>query len=488
MAIVGFWPDKLRRRHGGKGLDKAIFHWNKFDSLTLRGLVAGGIIALGRTSSGKTSSMKGIAKAILKLGNSSMLVMCAKQGEADEWLKYCEEMGREKDVVLFGVDQPARFNMVGYEADRGGVDCTQQIVRFISEMRSVILREPVAAGGDAQFWRKQDERGLTHAVTLLRTAGTAVTPMAIHDLIMTAPQTLAQRDDPNWATSPCYRALVKARGAPKTSIELHDFDLARDYFTREWPEMGDRTRASILVGTIGTLTAMNTGLCRELFANYSNMTPKDAFENRKIVIIDLPPDEFGDTGRIGNVGWKYHWQREVLRRQITEDSPITCIWGDEASEIVAPSDTAYLSRCRSYRGCMVYITQSLDSFHEVMPGEKGKSAVEAMLTNFSHRLIFALGDITTATWAADLCGKELEVLGGGGTQYGEMRPFLYSKPQYSSSFSEQWNYLIQPSRFLNGFRTGTARNNFLVDALLLRSGEPFSNGLPIIQVTFDQRT
>ena len=489
LAVLGFWPKNNRRkaRKPRDGLDTVIYHWNKKDDLTVRDLVSGGILGLGRTSAGKTSAMKSIAKAILRFRNSAILVLCAKVGEADDWVRYCKETGREQDIIRFGVDQPARFNQVGYEADRGAVDCTQQIVRFTSELRSVLLNESEGGGGDSGYWRKQDERGIGHAVTVLRVAGQSITPQSIHDVIMSAPVSAAELASDEWAEWPCNQALRAAHYAAKTPIQEHDFNLARDYLTREWVSMSDRTRASILVGTIGTLTAMNTGLCRELFANYSNITPKEAIENRKIVIIDLPPDDYGDTGRIANVGWKYHWQREVLRRQISDDSPIAVIWGDEASMWVSPSDTAYLSRCRSYKGCMIYLCQSLDAFHAVMPGEKGKSSIEAMLANFSHRLIFALGDMTTATWAAELCGKVLQLFSGGGTQFGELKPFSQDRPTYSSSINEQYAYLIQPGRFLNGFRTGGPGNGFIVDALLMRSGEAFSNGHPIIKVAFDQR-
>jgi type IV secretory pathway TraG/TraD family ATPase VirD4 len=322
---------------------------------------------------------------------------------------------------------------------------------------------------------------------VLMTAGESITPQSIHDVIMTAPVSPEELASDQWAEQPCNQALRAAHYAAKTPIEEHDFKLARDYLTREWVSMSDRTRASILVGTIGTLTAMNTGLCRELFANYSNITPKDAIEGRKIIIIDLPPDDLGDTGRIGNIGWKFHYQREVLRRQVTGDSPIAVIWGDEFSEWLSPFDASYVSRCRSYRGAMVAISQSLESFREVLPGDKGRSSVEALLSNFGHKLFFALGDSTTANWAAELVGKEMKLFSGGGTQHSTYSPFAIDDPHYSTSYNEQYAHIIEPSRFLNGFRTGGPLHDFTVDALLLRSGEAFSNGLPIVPVAFDQR-
>lgn len=207
------------------------------------------------------------------------------------------------------------------------------------------------------------------------------------------------------------------------------------------------------------------------------------------MIIGLPPDDVGTLGFVGNVGWKWHWQREILRRKVTDTSKISCIWGDESSLWISPSDTAFLSRCRSYRGCMVYICQSIESYRHALPGEKSKSAVEAMLSNFSQKLIFSLGDSTTAQWAADLCGKELRFFTSGSVQHPEYEPLrLFPKPAlYTSSFSEQFEYLIQPASFMSGMRTGGPANRYLVDALLIRPGALFSNGYPVTQVIFNQR-
>ena len=493
MFLLGFCnPRRLQIIKARRDpLDTVLYRWDKKNALSVRGLVAGGIHAFGQTSSGKTSSMQFIAKAILKFANSSVLVLCGKKGEAEDWLRYCEETGRSGDVIRFGIDEAAaRFNMIDYELKREGEGAGQvsSVVRFLMELRSVIFRQPEGTGGESMFWRKQEERELTHAVTVLKIAGREITPQAIHDVVMTAPNKPSDLLCPQWSEGACNQVLREAHYATKTPIEEHDFKLAQDYFTLEWPNMAPETRASVLVGTIGTLTTMNTGLARELFASRTTITPKEMIEGRKIVLVNFPLDEHGDLCRLAAIGLKWHWQREVLRRRVTKDSPIAAVWGDESSMWVSDTDATYLSRCRSCKGCMVYICQSLDSYREVLPGEKARSAVEAMLSNFSHKLFFALGDHATAEWAANLCGRDLQQFGGGGVQYGEAQPFqLLGKPQYSSSFNTQFEYLIQPSEFLNDFRTGAAANKFMVDAILVRSGALFANGLPVTRVAFNQK-
>lgn len=477
---------------GKSQLDKPLFRWDKYNTLTVRDLVAGGIHAFGATGSGKTSSLMQIAMAIMAFGNSSMLILCSKRGEVKDWLKAAKRTGRKRDVILVRPDQPARFNMFGYEAGRSGEGArvALNVTRFIMELRSVVFRESEQEGGDSQQWKRQNEQLINYCVIILQLAGEEITPANLHELILSAPVTAAQMREESWQTGYCNQCIARAFHRKKSRIEQHDFKHASDYLTRLWPKLADKTRSSIMAGTMATLSVCNTGIVRELFADRTNFTPAWAIESRKIVIVDMPPDEYGaSVGGVANIGLKFHWQMDVLRRQIHRRSPITCIWGDEASLWVTPSDTHYLSRCRSYLGCIVYICQGLNNYREALPGDKAAAAIEAMLSNFSNKLFFSLGDYDTAQWASDLCGKELRLFSGGGLQYEPYDPFsaFQSAPHFSSSFHEAYEQLIQPAEFMNGKRTGARINRYKVDATLVRSAMTFSNGMPFMNVTFDQR-
>jgi type IV secretory pathway TraG/TraD family ATPase VirD4 len=472
-------------------LDKPLFRWDRHNVLTARGLLAGGLHAFGATGSGKTSSLIQLARAILAFGNSSMLVLCAKRGEYRDWLRAAHMTGRTRDVILVNPKEPWRFNLFGYEAARKGegAGVAQNVTRFIMELRSVVFRESEQDGGDSQAWKRQDEQLITYCVIILQLAGEEITPANLHELILSAPVTGEQMREESWLTGYCNQCLARAFHRKKSDIEQHDFKHASDYLTRLWPKMADKTRSSIMAGTMATLAVCNTGVVREMFAQRTNFTPAWAIEGRKIVIVDFPPDEYGVVGAVANIGLKYHWQRDVLRRQITRRSPITCTWADESSLFVTPSDTHFLSRCRSYQGCMVYICQGLNNYREALPGDKAEAGIEAMLSNFGHKLFFSLGDHDTASWAAELCGKELRHFAGGGLQHGPSDAFslFLEQPQFSSNYHEAYEHLVQPSEFMNGLRTGSRINRRKVDAILVRSGMPFSNGLPLLNVTFDQR-
>jgi type IV secretory pathway TraG/TraD family ATPase VirD4 len=472
-------------------LDKPLFRWDKHNVLTVRDLVAGGIHAFGATGSGKTSSLMQIAISIMAFGNSSMLILCSKRGEVNDWLRAARRAGRKRDVIVVNPKQPARFNLFGHEAGRKGegAGVAQNVMRYIMQLRSVVFRESEQVGGDSQQWKQQDEQLITYCVIILILAGEEITPSNLNELILSAPTTPEQMLGEDWQHGYCNSCLAKAFHRKKTDIEQQDFTQASNFLTRFWPKLADKTRSSIMAGTMATLAVCNTGIARELFATRTNFTPAWAIENRKLVIIDMSPDEFGAVGAVANVGIKLHWQKDVLRREVIRSSPFSCIWGDESSLWITPSDTSYLSRCRSYLGCMVYICQGINNYREVLPGDKADATIQAMLSNFSHRLYFSLGDYDTAEAASKLCGRELRQFTGGGLQHEPYEPFsmFHPSPHFSSNFHEAYEQLVQPAEFMNGKRTGARVNRYKVDATLVRSGMAFSNGLPFMEVTFDQR-
>jgi hypothetical protein len=103
---------RIRKGRSRDALDAPLLWWTKKDCLSVRDFLAGGVVGLGRVGSGKTSSLKLLARKLLEYGNSSILVMCAKKGEAEEWLELCFKTGRLKDVVRFGIHEFTRFNVL----------------------------------------------------------------------------------------------------------------------------------------------------------------------------------------------------------------------------------------------------------------------------------------------------------------------------------------------------------------------------------------
>ncbi|MFN4261932.1 MAG: TraM recognition domain-containing protein [Gemmataceae bacterium] len=96
-----------------------------------------------------------------------------------------------------------------------------------------------------------------------------------------------------------------------------------------------------------------------------------------------------------------------------ESDAINVIWCDEAQQFVNSHDAHYLAQCRSHKGCMLFLTQSLHSYYSALKGETGRHQADALLTKFHHKLFHALGDEQTAAWASGLIGKSLQTFVGG---------------------------------------------------------------------------
>jgi hypothetical protein len=479
-------PKEAKTEAPPQSLDTPLMVWDELNDLTPRDLLAGGLHAYGRTGSGKTSSLWKLARSILAHKNSSLLVLCPKMGEHKQWMKLARSVGRGEDIVLIDPKNYWRFNMVGHWVN--GPAGVESVVRFIMELRTAVFREQQSSGGDHSVWRQYEEVCIRNCVVALKCAGEDITAGNIHKLIISAPSVPSVIDTKEWQAGYCNEVLKKGHCAKLPTIERNDFEQARDYLAGVWPGMGDRTQGSILMGVVATLNAMNTGIAREMFGEETNITPKQAIEGRKIVIVNMSPDQYGSVGLLANIGWKYCWQKEVLKRDIEDDSPIAGVWGDESSLWVSDFDAEYLSRCRSYQGFQVYICQSLANYQATLPSGKSEAIIDALLSNFSHKLFFALGDSKTAEWAANLCGKELQILSGGSVQHS---PFSLvpsnAGDTHSTSFHEQYEYAVRPEEFMNGMRTGSPVNDYRVDAILVRSGKAFASGFPMLSVTFDQR-
>jgi type IV secretory pathway TraG/TraD family ATPase VirD4 len=226
----------------------------------------------------------------------------------------------------------------------------------------------------------------------------------------------------------------------------------------------------------------------DLVSSTSNFTLEELRRKRQWLLVNMAPSECGESGRFVGAGFKYLMQRHVLRTTAGANDPFHVVWCDEAQNWTNQYDAEYLAQCRSHRGCMVYLTQSIHSFHTAMRSEDSKHQTLSLLGNFSHRIFHALGDVETAQWASDTLGKQLQTHFGGSTQPAEsVFDEFFGVDRTTSSHSEQYAPVLQPNEFMNGLRTGGPGNRFLSDAILIRPGVPFSNGENFLFLTFSQR-
>lgn len=490
LVVMGKLMERRWNRPARKSrdqLDQPLVWWSNQDALTVRDLLNGGIAIFGRSGSGKTSSSgRAIAQAVLRYPRSGGLIVAAKPEDRAFWAGLFKAAGRENDLILFGPGHDRRFNFLAYVLGMGGH--TREVTRCLTLINETLRSSDTRGGENADFFEKEQERMIFNAVEVVKLASGSVSAPDIQKFITTAPLNAAQIATPEWQAGFCNQCIAAAFCKPKTPIEAHDFQLAADYWLTEYPNMADKTRSSIQTGVMGLLHAFNMGAVRELVSTDTNVSPDDMLAG-KWVLVNMPAAEWGDSGSLVAAGWKYLTQRRILRREAKDEDCINVIWVDEAQTAVNSYDAHYLAQCRSHKGCMVYLTQSIHSYYSAMHGDKGRHQADALLTNFAAAKIFhALGDAQTAEWASGMLGKERQVFVAGSMQPVEnLWDEAMGRGKVTTNTSEHYSEVLQPNTFMNGLRTGGRQNGLLCDAVVVRSGEPYAHGTNWLWVTFSQQ-
>jgi hypothetical protein len=342
--------------------------------------------------------------------------------------------------------------------------------------------------GKEEFWEMQQERAIYNAVVVIKLATGKVSAPHLQQFLAAAAHSPADLASPLWRERVHNQAIRAAIVADKTAHEKADLQLAISYFIEELPFMADKTASSIMVGVYGLLHALSTGHARVLLSSDTNIVPETMLQEGKSIAVNMPPSEWGATGQLVNAALKWATQWAVLRRDAGPADYFNVIFVDEAQQFLNSGDSDYLAQCRSHLGCMCFFTQSRQSYYAALGAREGRDKTDALLANFNLKLFNALGDVETAHWASQLVGKALQMrFSGSSGPPGDMWDTLMGNHQGTSSYSLQMESVLEPNVFMHGMRTGGPDNNYLVDAVAVKTAEPFSTGSNWMWTTFSQR-
>ena len=454
-----------------------------------------GVCVFGATGSGKTSGpAKHLAYAYLAAGFGG-LVLCAKKEERRQWEQWAADTGRTDDLVIVKADGKARFNFMEWEAARPeeGGGLTINIVNLLDEIAMALQAGQGASGsGSAKFWEDALHHLNTNLVDLVLLAGLKMSLSLMRDILNSAPLSEAQANDPKWLTGTdgCAGVLAEADAATKSADpeKRADFEECRNYWLREFPTLSEKTRSIITLTFSMLARPFITRPLRKLFTADTTVKPEDAFAG-KIIIVDLPVQEFRLVGRVANLAWKYCFQVAVLRRMQPADRksflrPVF-LWADEAQNFVTKFDSEYQAVARSAGGCTVFLTQNRESYRRVLGNN---DAVDSLLGNLQAKF-FCQNSGDTNEWAAKLLGERWVAINS--TNVGQSRneqnnPTGDSNHSAGVTRSEQRRYFVEPATFTT-LKRGGALHEFHVQAVVYNGGNLFSGGLPYTILTFNQK-
>lgn len=458
-----------------------------------------GVIVFGATGSGKSS---GPAKH-LGYGYSAAgfggLVLCAKKEECPQWQKWASECGREDDLIIINADGDWRYNFMEDEASRPGEGggFAVNIVGLLDEIAGAIAGSGKGeGGGDSRFWEDCLHHLNSNLVDLPLLAGLQVSLPLLRDIASSAAQSLEQVKDTAWQSeSICARILKEADEATKDADPetRADFEECRTYWTKDFPSLAEETRSSIILNFSVLIRPLVTRPLRKLFSSDINVRPEDAFDG-KIIIVDLPVQEFRLAGRIANLIWKYCFQCAVLRRMQPADRqsflrPVF-LWADEAQNFVSKFDSEYQAVARSAGGCTVYLTQNRESFRRVL---KNDDAVDSLLGNLQAKF-FCQNTGDTNVWASGLLGQRyvnITSTNAGNSRQDNLLLMPQQQPHHNAGVtrSQDKRFFVEPAVFTT-LKRGGPQFNFQVQAIIYNGGQVFEapNGelLPYKLITFNQ--
>lgn len=455
-----------------------------------------GVCVFGATGSGKTSGpAKHLAYGYLA-ADFGGLVLCAKKEERHQWEQWAADCGRSEDLIVVKSTGEFRFNFLDCEASRpeasGGL--TINIVSILDEIAGAIARSAGKADGgtgDNKFWEDALHHMNTNLVDLPVFAGLQVSLPLMRSIVNSAPQSLAQVTDKIWQeTSVCAQTLAEAEKAKaKASVDVRaDFEECRNYWLQEYPVLSEKTRSIITLSFSMLVRPLITRPLRKLFSTDTNVKPEDAFGG-KIIIIDLPVQDYRLAGKVAALAWKYCFQVAVLRRTPPSEPDTylrpVFLWADEAQNFCTEFDAEYQAVARSAGGCTVYLTQNLATFRRVLGND---DAVQSLLGNLQAKFFCQQGSSETNEWAAKLLGERYINI----TSTNVGRSDSSADHQSASSGvtrSEQRRYFVEPSRFTT-LKRGGAAHNYQVESIVYNGGHRFPSGnesLPYKLITFNQK-
>jgi len=462
--------------------DCPIFSWSRDDHFTLRNAVES-VAIFGELGAAKTTgSAAWLIKKYLELGMGG-LACCVKPGDRELIEAYAKETGRGDSLIVVSPANRWRCNLIRYAQKRPGVigSRVEQIVSLLMTIVEAAERgERTSVGQGDKFWQRSLRQELRNGLEICIAATGEVTMQMLHEVITMAPRSNAEVHSPDWQkNSLCYRLIEEAEERQKTLREQADFELAAKYFLREFPDMPNDTRGSILATYGVTADVLLRGHMADLFGGETNFVPDLVFEGA-IIVLDLPVKVYGQAGINVQAAFTYLFQLACEQRDV-KANPRPVFWFvDEAHELVCDYTPQFLATARSARVATVLISQNKPNYLAAMGGEVGRHKVEAFLGNMGTKIFHANGDPETNRWASDMISEEIQTRHNwhGGIETGAGR----------GGASESVGRKVMPSEFTT-LKKGGPQNGFQTECIVYQTGASFfaNNGEPWLRTRFAQQ-
>lgn len=449
------------------------------DGLTLRDIFEH-IFITGSTGSGKTSTVGYyLAESLLnarKLHDSEkvgLIVFLYKAADLHDWLQWAERQGREQDLVVINSDDKDVFNLLEHYREKEAISA----VDALTTLSGLSLGGNTQQGSE-QYWEQANRQRLHRLIVLNQLCGEPLNIHTLYKLHSTAPQYPEQMDSEDFkARSYCWEMLAQASN--RVGEHHRQFQLVEDYFIREMPYMADRTQSSILSMTSSILEPfVSSPILSGLFCGGTTIS-LDAMLTGKIVLLNLPIQQYEQAGKLAQVMFKYVLQKRIESRNLDDLPNPVVLWIDEYQHYITPYDFLFLSTARSSRAGCVLMTQNISNLFAQLSGTGriAEEKVNSLLSLTNHKFFLAQNSHVTNEFASKTIGMGIHRLSSTSVQVQQFAG--------NAGISESYQYQVMPHAFTM-LKRGGAHHRGIVEAVATATGKTFSNGRNYLKLSFQQ--
>lgn len=450
------------------------------------------VAIIGAPGSGKTSgSGRALAKAYLR-ADFGGIVFCVKPGEYLLWLELARACGRESDLIRVCPDGDVRIDLLSCNKDSRAANETENTLKQI-KVAYELGEEAGKQFGNDRYWETLRDMVFRSAIHLSRLVMGAVTFDALRKICISAPRSLEQSSSLEFRKRSFCLALIDSINEEDLSeSDRQEFAVTRDTLESMLATLGEKTRGVVDSMVMGLLDKFSRGALHRVFASGVTTHALSLMRDGRIFVIDFPVRETLDAGLLANGLMKFQAQREIEKEIAGPETRPVFLWSDDYPVIGASeADESYLSTARSSRSSFVMLLQNKPQLSARFGDSGNRDKADSLLANagtvFFHSNLCAV----TNQWASEIVGKTLQSFFGGSMDLGNVDVFgllsgLGQRPNGQTSYSEHFEYLLQPGVF-SGLATGGERHQRKVSAIMIQGGRRFGKErLPYLKVDFQQ--
>ena len=486
------WPFRKRSRKP----EEPPLLWLGKDRITMRDLYEGVWIS-GSIGGGKTSGpAEAVCRALLEHeSRPAFLVLTAKPGEGERWKRLCEQTGRARDLVIWGPGSGLTCDLLGYEMSQpqGSAQAGAAMVAAVMRLAS---RQSQGGGGENVFFEKTAERMTRSMIETIHFGTGSVSFADCYRFLTSAPNTLKERDDPEWREKSYCFQCVRAMGERAADLPASAVALNGETWLKEWPSLADKTRSIIHTMISTTIDYFLSSASADLISSGETNFPIGEFlSDGGVCVNGMDYLRYREPGRFFQIAAKMTVQRYALRRDVTPDLRPIVIVQDEAQLFVTDFDVECQTVARESRLVTMFITQSLPVLYEALGGgPKAEQQAQALVANLQNKYLCQSSCHTSNQVWSTMIGESLHHFMSGSMPTGSFDLFSdlcgldQEDRKGSIGFNSQMRAEVLPSEFTKLKKGGPAHNN-IVEAICFMGGKRFaSNGNKAwMKVEFQQK-